>query len=256
MSNPFSAKPPASGDLPPQPIASKGPERKAPFAPQAAPIIEGDADSPPRAIAKKAVPDDQAPLPVNSAPAQPGAAKPIYTPPPLEREALGPEANPVEEKAAPGEKDPLISKRAEKGVGAFPEEASSTSEEKPGEAAPAVPEAGASEALRERSLRAAHHGTPPPLRMEEVSCRTCRYFAHSAKSRTAASTGECRCKAPVQGDGEFATWPAVRWDSWCGEWILGVSDEEMIRMARAVADEIAHGPAGGFQAAKREEDRE
>jgi hypothetical protein len=83
-----------------------------------------------------------------------------------------------------------------------------------------------------------HHGAPPPLAMEEVSCRTCRFFHFEGKSRVHINEGECRCKSPAQNGEKFASWPAVRWEAWCGEWVIGVSDEEMIKMARAVADKM------------------
>jgi hypothetical protein len=83
-----------------------------------------------------------------------------------------------------------------------------------------------------------HHGAPPPLAMEEVSCRTCRFFHFEGKSRVHINEGECRCKSPAQNGEKFASWPAVRWEAWCGEWVIGVSDEEMIKMARAVANKM------------------
>ncbi|MDF1860827.1 MAG: hypothetical protein P1U87_11485 [Verrucomicrobiales bacterium] len=229
MSNPFSAKPSLPEDSPPQPIAPKAPPGETPFpGAQSGPETGGYAGSPPEVIPKKTAVEDQAPAPINSAPIE--APKPEYTPPPLERAAVVSETNREEEKAEPEEKLPTIPQP--------------------------VTEAEGKHTPQGASRQSSHHGTPPPLRMEEVSCRTCRYFAHSAKNRTAASEGECRCKAPAQGNAEFATWPMVRWESWCGEWILGVSDEEMIRMARAVADEVAHGPAGGFRAARTGNDEE
>ena len=99
----------------------------------------------------------------------------------------------------------------------------------------------------ERDGTNSHHETPPPLSMEEVSCRTCQFFHFEGKSRVHISEGECRCKAPTQSEGRYATWPTVRWESWCGEWVMGVSDEEMIKMARAVADEMTGENATGFQ---------
>lgn len=88
---------------------------------------------------------------------------------------------------------------------------------------------------------------PPPLSMEEVSCRTCRYFHFDTQSRANASEGECRCKAPTQSEGHYASWPKVVWEAWCGEWTMGVSDEEMIKMARAVADKISGESGRGFK---------
>ena len=91
-----------------------------------------------------------------------------------------------------------------------------------------------------------HHGAPPPLTMEEVSCRTCRFFHFEGRSRVYANEGECRCKSPAQNGEKFASWPAVRWEAWCGEWVVGVSDEEMIKMARAVADKMTGENISGF----------
>ena len=91
-----------------------------------------------------------------------------------------------------------------------------------------------------------HHGAPPPLTMEEVSCRTCRFFHFEGRSRVYANEGECRCKSPAQNGEKFASWPAVRWETWCGEWVVGVSDEEMIKMARAVADKMTGENISGF----------
>lgn len=91
-----------------------------------------------------------------------------------------------------------------------------------------------------------HHGAPPPLTMEEVSCRTCRFFHFEGRSRVYANEGECRCKSPAQNGEKFASWPAVRWEAWCGEWVVGVSDEEMIKMARAVADKMTGENVSGF----------
>ncbi|MDB3940432.1 hypothetical protein N9406_05650 [Verrucomicrobiales bacterium] len=91
-----------------------------------------------------------------------------------------------------------------------------------------------------------HHGAPPPLTMGEVSCRTCRFFHFEGRSRVYANEGECRCKSPAQNGEKFASWPAVRWETWCGEWVVGVSDEEMIKMARAVADKMTGENISGF----------
>ena len=91
-----------------------------------------------------------------------------------------------------------------------------------------------------------HHGAPPPLTMGEVTCRTCRFFHFEGKSRVHINEGECRCKAPAQNGEKFASWPAVSWEEWCGEWVIGVSDEEMIKMARAVADKMTGENVTGF----------
>ena len=91
-----------------------------------------------------------------------------------------------------------------------------------------------------------HHGAPPLLTMEEVSCLTCRFFHFEGKSRIYINEGECRCKSPAQNGEKFASWPAVSWEEWCGEWVIGVSDEEMIKMARAVADKMTGENVTGF----------
>lgn len=91
-----------------------------------------------------------------------------------------------------------------------------------------------------------HHGAPPPLALEEVNCRTCRFFHFEGKSRVYINEGECRCKAPAQSGEKFASWPVVRCQAWCGEWVIGVSDEEMIKMARAVSDGMTGENVTGF----------
>lgn len=85
------------------------------------------------------------------------------------------------------------------------------------------------------------HPAPPPLGMDEVSCRTCRFFESKGENRALVREGECRCKAPSPGQHHVAVWPVVYWQSWCGEWSLGISDEEMVRMARVVADRMVEG---------------
>lgn len=90
----------------------------------------------------------------------------------------------------------------------------------------------------------------PALGMDEVSCRTCKYLDFKGTSRTAASGGECRRHAPVPGADQIASWPRVTWEGWCGEWKSGVSDEDMVKMARAIADRQADASAGGFRSAK------
>lgn len=82
----------------------------------------------------------------------------------------------------------------------------------------------------------------PPLQMEEKSCRTCQYYHFSDKIlRGHAVNGECRRNAPCPGAAARAQWPVVDWDSWCGEWINGVSDEDMVRMARDIGESIGTG---------------
>ncbi|MDF1824208.1 MAG: hypothetical protein P1U68_06180 [Verrucomicrobiales bacterium] len=84
------------------------------------------------------------------------------------------------------------------------------------------------------------------LGMDEVSCRSCRFLAFEGTSRSAATGGECRRHAPAAGAGTLASWPTVSREGWCGEWESGISDEDMVRMARALADSQVDGPTGGF----------
>ncbi|MDF1811050.1 MAG: hypothetical protein P1V20_02520 [Verrucomicrobiales bacterium] len=80
----------------------------------------------------------------------------------------------------------------------------------------------------------------PALTMEERSCRTCEYFAFDEKEeRHDAYKGECRRHAPSPGEEAEACWPVVPWKSWCGEWENGVSNEDMVRMARDIGESIA-----------------
>lgn len=95
----------------------------------------------------------------------------------------------------------------------------------------------------------AHPQAPPampPLEMDEVSCRTCRFFEFSARDRGNAVSGECRRNAPVPGNDKAASWPSVGWDAWCGEWETGISEEDMVSMARAAVDRMVNGPAASF----------
>lgn len=81
---------------------------------------------------------------------------------------------------------------------------------------------------------------PPPLDLEEVSCRSCRFF-HIPEGHTRMDVliGECRCKAPMPGMDSKATWPSVDWGAWCGEWDQGISDDDMVRLARNVAESMS-----------------
>ena len=74
----------------------------------------------------------------------------------------------------------------------------------------------------------------PVLRLEERTCRTCKYFEFEGDDRANAASGECRRNSPDPGSVSkgYAHWPRVRWDNWCGEWGEGISYEEMLRMAR------------------------
>ena len=71
----------------------------------------------------------------------------------------------------------------------------------------------------------------PALAMEEKSCRVCKYFQFDDATRAEVRFGECRRNAP-EGVGK-AVWPSVLWDSWCGEWNLGVGQDEMMQMVRS-----------------------
>ncbi len=87
----------------------------------------------------------------------------------------------------------------------------------------------------------------PGLSLEETSCRTCRFFESRGKDRGAVTTGECRRMAPVPGNRDQAKWPEVGWDSWCGEWGQGISQEDMMRLAKAVADEVGEPLGDGVE---------
>ncbi|MDF1739853.1 MAG: hypothetical protein P1U86_11900 [Verrucomicrobiales bacterium] len=90
-----------------------------------------------------------------------------------------------------------------------------------------------------RPLASAVEGELPPLEMEETSCRTCQFFHFEGESRVASPEGECRYNAPNPGFDERAQWPIVDWDSWCGQWNSGISNDDMVKMARLVADRMS-----------------
>ena len=80
----------------------------------------------------------------------------------------------------------------------------------------------------------------PQLTMEEKSCRSCEYYAFDESMiRSEAYKGECRRQAPSPGQAAGALWPEVPWNTWCGEWENGVSNEDMVRMARDIGESIA-----------------
>ncbi len=81
-------------------------------------------------------------------------------------------------------------------------------------------------------------GELPPLEMDETSCRTCQFFHFEGEARVAAAEGECRYNAPRPGLDERAQWPIVEWNSWCGQWNTGISNDDMVKMARIVADRM------------------
>ncbi|MCB1233235.1 MAG: hypothetical protein KDM91_03295 [Verrucomicrobiae bacterium] len=86
----------------------------------------------------------------------------------------------------------------------------------------------------------------PSLSMEEQTCRTCRFFVFAGTDRAQAPAGECHRYAPrvllapfAESDATSAPparWPVVAWHLWCGEWVEGVSYEDMIRMARSIGE--------------------
>ncbi len=90
-----------------------------------------------------------------------------------------------------------------------------------------------------RRPASALEGELPPLEMEETSCRTCQFFHFEGESRVASVEGECRYNAPNPGFDERARWPIVDWDSWCGQWNSGISNDDMVKMARLVADRMS-----------------
>ena len=89
-----------------------------------------------------------------------------------------------------------------------------------------------------RPAAASESGELPPLEMEETSCRTCQFFHFDGETRVAAAEGECRYNAPTPGLDERAQWPVVDWNSWCGQWNTGISNDDMVKMARIVADRM------------------
>ena len=92
----------------------------------------------------------------------------------------------------------------------------------------------------------------PPLSLEEESCRSCRYFYFKeGAERVHASSGECRRHAPSPGRSLVASWPVTSWKSWCGEWDNGVSNEDMVRMARDIGEQLEN---VGFSDAEDTED--
>lgn len=97
----------------------------------------------------------------------------------------------------------------------------------------------AAKVAKVRPATLAEDGELPPLEMEETSCRTCQFFHFEEDSRVAASEGECRYNAPNPGFDERAQWPVVDWNSWCGQWNTGISNDDMVKMARVVADRMS-----------------
>lgn len=89
-----------------------------------------------------------------------------------------------------------------------------------------------------RPVTASASGDLPPLEMDETSCRTCQFCHFEGESRSASIEGECRYNAPSPGLNERATWPIVDWNSWCGQWNSGISNDDMVKMARVVADRM------------------
>lgn len=82
-------------------------------------------------------------------------------------------------------------------------------------------------------------GELPPFTMEEKSCRSCGYYSFPDDGdRRLAAEGECRRHAPTPGNQSLACWPVVPWKGWCGEWENGVSNEDMVRMARDIGENL------------------
>lgn len=88
--------------------------------------------------------------------------------------------------------------------------------------------------------------SPPALGMDEISRQTCRYLDFTGRARTAGSGSECRRHAPAPVANQLASWPQVTWEGSCREWESGFSAEAMVKIARAIADRLPEGPAGGF----------
>lgn len=78
----------------------------------------------------------------------------------------------------------------------------------------------------------------PAFDFEERTCRSCQFYGFEGEFRGQAATGLCRRNAPAAGSTSKAVWPTVDWQSWCGEWACGVSDEDMAHMARSMEEEI------------------
>ena len=94
-------------------------------------------------------------------------------------------------------------------------------------------------AVNGRPVGKGGEGGLPPLEMEETSCRTCEFYHFEGSDRSASSEGECRYNAPNPGFDERARWPIVDWNAWCGQWNTGISDDDMVKMARVVADRMS-----------------
>ncbi len=107
------------------------------------------------------------------------------------------------------------------------------SEENPFKSAQAAP------AVGEVSPRLVEERGLPPLSMEERSCRSCAYYDFlKGIDRVHAGNGECRRHAPTPGSGAVARWPVVLWNQWCGDWENGVSNEDLVRMARDIGENL------------------
>ena len=122
--------------------------------------------------------------------------------------------------------------------------------------------------LPSASKSAKHHDAPLPpshhsdtndgqdhtgitaLTMEEKSCRSCRFLEFKGSNRKAISQGECRRMAPTPGNNAAASWPTVDWSSWCGEWASGIDHEDLLRMARLVAESLGEENDTGEEAAE------
>ncbi|MDF1657295.1 MAG: hypothetical protein P1U58_06760 [Verrucomicrobiales bacterium] len=142
------------------------------------------------------------------------------------------------------EPDPEPAEAAEKGQGV--DESKTNDDDISGAESKSTVSASDPQSVRLEEAALMSEERRPALGMDEVSCRTCRYLDFQGELRTDAEGGECRRHAPVPGANQIASWPRVTWAGWCGEWESGVSDEDMVKMARAIADEQVDGSASGF----------
>ena len=151
--------------------------------------------------------------------------------------------NPFSKKSKPEESN---SENINDEVESSDEECPSTDEEPPAQETPAEigPELKETEELSERQEEdpVENEEDAPSLTMDEISCRSCRFFDFQGDSRKEVDLGECRRMAPTPGKKSMASWPSVTWDTWCGEWVSGISNEDMVRMARAVAETVEAQP--------------
>ncbi len=146
-------------------------------------------------------------------------------------------SNPFSKKNKPEETSP---ENIDDEVESSDEECPSTDEEPPAQETPEEIESELEEteelSERQEEEPVENELDAPSLTMDEISCRSCRFFEFEGGSRKEVDLGECRRMAPTPGKKSVASWPSVTWDTWCGEWVSGISNEDMVRMARAVAE--------------------